>query len=218
MSISSIQPCAIFVSLRDEPRAGPWPVGRPCFGLTIGRLRRRFPRLIALLAISTALLLAGALSACKPAAQAPPGPPPPMNVGITGYNFTNEGVQEYYVDGSRGSNLPAYGGGGSVSCCVSLPNRWTPEVKVKVDWVMGHWTTPYETRKHLSISEQIACCSTERALSKTVAVERYGEKGGRLQVFFLPNDEVQVWVYDAGPQNPEHPSGRGYPRNPNPEK
>lgn len=100
----------------------------------------------------------------------------------------------------------------------TLPDRWTPEVKVKVDWVMGHWMTPYETRKHLSISEQIACCSTERVLSKTVPVERYDEKGGRLQVFFLPDDKVQVWVYGAGPQNPDHPSGRGYPRNPNPEK
>lgn len=98
----------------------------------------------AILAMLMALLLIGALSACKPAAQAPPGPPPPMNVGITGYNFTNEGVQEYYVDGSRGSNLPAYGGGGKTSCCVSLPDRWTPEVMVKVDWVTGHWTLPIE--------------------------------------------------------------------------
>ena len=218
MSIGSIQPRAIFTSLRDEPRVGPWTARRPCSALTIGNLRKRFPRLISLLAISLALLLIGALSACKPAAQAPPGPPPPMNVGITGYNFTNEGVQEYYVDGSRGSNLPAYGGGGKTSCCVSLPDRWTPEVKVNVDWVMGHWTTPYETRKHLSISEQIACCSTERVLSKTVPVERYDEKGGGVQVFFLPNDEVQVWVSDYGLGHDKHPLGMSYPRNPNPEK
>jgi hypothetical protein len=218
MSISSVQPCAIFTSLRDEPRAGPWPARRPCFGLTIGNLRQRFPRWRSLLAISLALLLIGALSACKPAAQAPPGPPPPMNVGITGYNFTNEGVQEYYVDGSRGSNLPPLGGGGKTSCCVSLPDRWTPHLKVTVDWTIGHYTEPWEKRKHMTVAEESDCCWTQRTLSKTVPVERYGEKGGRLQVFFLPDDEVQVWVYDAGPQNPEHPSGRGYPRNTNPEK
>jgi hypothetical protein len=180
------------------------------------RVLRHLPK--AVFAMLMALLLVGALSACKPAAQAPPGPPPPMNVGITGYNFTNEGVQEYYVDGSRGSNLPAYGGGGKTSCCVSLPDRWTPEVKVKVDWTMGDWSVPYATIEHLSTSAQMECCWIERSLSKTVPVERYGEKGGRLQVFFLPDDEIQVWIYDAGPQNPEHPSGRGYPRNPNPEK
>jgi hypothetical protein len=180
------------------------------------RALRHLPK--AILAMLMALLLVGALSACKPAAQAPPGPPPPMNVGITGYNFTNEGVQEYYVDGSRGSNLPPLGGGGKTSCCVSLPDRWTPHLKVTVDWTIGHYTEPWEKRKHMTVAEESDCCWTQRTLSKTVRVERYGEKGGRLQVFFLPNDEVQVWVYDAGPQNPEHPSGRGYPRNPNPEK
>ena len=32
--------------------------------------------------------------------------------------------------------------------------------------------------------------------------------------FFLPDDEIKVWVYDAGPQNPNHPSHMGYPKNP----
>jgi hypothetical protein len=180
------------------------------------RALRHLPK--AILAMLMALLLVGALSACKPAAQAPPGPPPPMNVGITGYNFTNEGVQEYYVDGSRGSNLPAYGGGGSVSCCVSLPDRWTPEVKVKVDWITGHWTLPIGEILPMDINEAIRCCLARRTISKTVPVERYGEKGGGVQVFFLPNDEVQVWVSDYGLGHDKHPSGMSYPRNPNPEK
>ncbi len=137
-----------------------------------------------------------------------------MTVGITGYNYTSEGVQDYYVNGQRGSNIPPYGGGGSVSCCVSLPPKWSPDLVVSVHWTMGRWTTPYETRKHLTIRQQIECCSTERALEKTIPVERYGKEGGRLQVFFLPNDEIQVWVYDAGPQNPEHPSQRSYPKKP----
>ena len=45
-------------------------------------------------------------------------------------------------------------------------------------------------------------------------MERYGEEGGRLQVFFLPNDEIKVWIFDAGPQNPGHPSHMGYPKKP----
>ena len=158
-------------------------------------------------AIATALLLAG-MSGCEPK------PPEPMVVGITGYNFTSEGVQDYYVNGQRGSNLPPYGGGGSLSCCVSLPAQWNPDLKVTVEWTMGRWTTPYESRKHLTVQQQIECCSAERALSKTVPIERYGKEGGDVQVFFLPNDELQVWVYDAGPQNPNHPSHRGYPERP----
>ena len=156
------------------------------------------------------LLAAGlGLAACKPTAAKP------MTVGITGYNFTAEGVQEYYVNGMRGSNLPPYGGGGSTSCCVSLPGKWTPELTVKVSWTMGRWTTPYESRKHLSVDEQIKCCSAERTLSKVVPVEPYDEKGGRLQVFFLAKDEMQIWVSEMGLLSPEHPSRMGYPKKPN---
>jgi len=168
-------------------------------------LARCLPRLAL-----TCLLLVGA-SGCEPN---PPKPPEPSIMGITGYNYTDEGVQEYYVNGKRGSNLPAYGGGGSVSCCVSLPALWSPDLRVTVDWTIGHWTTAYETRKHLTVQQQIDCCFTERTLRKTVPIERYGKEGGDVQVFFLPNDELQAWVYDAGPQNPGHPSHRGYPRKP----
>ena len=159
------------------------------------------------LGASVMLAVALGLAACEPSVAKP------MTVGITGYNFTAEGVQEYYVNGMRGSNLPPYGGGGSTSCCVSLPAKWTPELTVKVSWTMGHWTTPYESRKHLSVDEQIKCCSAERTLSKFVPVERY-EAGGIAQVFFLPQDDIKVWVsqYDLGHE--KHISGMRYPKKP----
>ena len=160
-----------------------------------------------LLRVVACLLVAGA-TGCEPE------PPKPLIAGITGYNFTGEGVQDYYVNDQRGSNLPPYGGGGSLSCCVPLPAQWSPGLTVTVDWTMGRWTTPHETRKHLTVRQQIECCSAERTLHKTVPVERYGKEGSRLQVFFLPNDEIQVWVYEAGPQSSEHPSSRGYPEKP----
>lgn len=163
------------------------------------------------LALCSALALSLALAGCEPPA---PRVAKDMAVGITGYNFTAEGVQEYYVNDRRGSNLPPYGGGGGTSCCVTLPGQWTPGLTVKVDWTMGHWTTPYETRKHLTIAEQIKCCSIERTLSKTVPVERYGKEGGRVQVFFLPNDEIKVWVSDYDLGFPGHPSGVPYPTKP----
>jgi len=162
-------------------------------------------RWLVVLAISTVGL---SLAACNPTAAKP------ITVGITGYNFTAEGVQEYYVNGMRGSNLPPYGGGGSTSCCVSLPAKWTPELTVKVSWTMGDWKVPYAQIAALSTQEQIACCWIERTLSKVVPVERYGEEGGRLQVFFLTNDEIRVWVSNIGLLSPEHPSRMGYPKKP----
>ena len=84
---------------------------------------------------------------------------------------------------------------------------------MKVKWTIGHFTVPYEQRKHLSFDEEYKCCWTQRTLEKTVLVQRY-DKPSYAQVFFLPNDELEVWVYDAGPQNPDHPSRRGYPVDP----
>jgi hypothetical protein len=160
--------------------------------------------------VSVCLLLAAA-SGCGPNS---PKPPEPMTAGITGYNYTSEGVQEYYVNGKRGSNLPPYGGGGSLSCCVSLPAEWNAGLTVTVEWTIGHYTEPWEKRKSMTLAEENKCCWTERTLRRTVPVERYNNEGGDVQVFFLPNDETQVWLYDAGPQNPGHPSHRGYPEKP----
>jgi len=161
--------------------------------------------------LAIAVLLMALVSACKPEPK-----PKSVTTGITGYNFTREGVQNYSVNEMYGSNLLPYGGGGSLSCCVLLPAQWKPELRVTVNWTMGRWTRPYESRKHLSISEQIKCCSSKRTLTKTVPIEPYDEEAGKLQVFFLPDDEIKVYVFPAGPQNPDHPSHMGYPKNPNP--
>jgi len=160
---------------------------------------------LALLFLSALLLLAG----CKPEA---PKKEEPVTVGITGYVFTDEGIQEYFVNDMYGSNLPAYGGGGATSCCVNLPAKWSPDLRVKVDWITGHWTAPLDKIQSMDITEAMKCCLARRALSKTVPIEPYeADKMGSLQVFFLPDDQIKVWVYLAGPQNPGHPSRMGYP-------
>ena len=165
--------------------------------------------------LAALLIAATALAACsKPAGQSPKADQK-SSVSLRGYNFTAEGVEEFFVDGYWAANLPPYGGGGKGICCAMLPAHWSPDLRVTVRWTMGRWTTPYKMRQHLSISEQIKCCAAHRTLTKTVPVQPYDEPS-ILQVFFLPNDEIEVWVYDAGPQNPGHPSKRGYPKNPNP--
>jgi len=83
--------------------------GKGPFRLIEGGVVSRLNRWLAVLVMFAAGL---SLAACNPTAAKP------ITVGITGYTFTSEGVQEYYVNGIRGSNLPPYGGGGSTSCCV----------------------------------------------------------------------------------------------------
>ncbi|MCR8957846.1 DUF3304 domain-containing protein [Variovorax sp. S2] len=165
-------------------------------------------RCLALLFLVSALLLAG----CKPEA---PKKEEPVTVGITGYVFTDEGIQEYFVNDMYGSNLPPFGGGGKTSCCVNLPAKWSPDLRVKVDWITGHWTVPLDKIQAMDITEAMKCCLARRALSKTVSIEPYEtDKMGSLQVFFLPDDQIKVWVskYDLGHER--HPSGMSYPEPP----
>jgi hypothetical protein len=165
-------------------------------------------RWLALLFLSALLLLAG----CKPEA---PKKEEPVTVGITGYNFTAEGVERFYVNNMYGSNLPPYGGGGATSCCVNVPVSWTPNLVARVDWTIGHWTKSYDELKAMPFDEQVKCCWTERTFSKTVPIEPYeADKMGSLQVFFLPDDQIKVWVskYDLGHER--HPSGMAYPEAP----
>ena len=139
--------------------------------------------------------------------------------GVTGYNFTAEGVQRFTVNtGSGGGNIGPYGGGGSTTCCVVVPSQWRPGLVAKIDWKIGHYTLPFSKMKHLTDDQVHACCWVDRTLTKTVPIEPYSEPGGDFQVFFLPNDEVKVWVHTGGPDSPNHPSGMSYPRNPNAEQ
>jgi hypothetical protein len=190
------------MSVQTTPAAMP---GERPFGLIERGLASRWGRWLVVLVM---LVVGLGLAACKPTAAKP------VTVGITGYTFTSEGIQEYYVNGTRGSNLPPYGGGGSTSCCVSLPAKWTSDLTVKVEWITGHWTVPIEQILRMDISEAIKCCLARRTLSKVVPVERYDERVGRVQVFFLANDEIKVWVTNVGLLSPDHPSGMHYPTKP----
>ena len=167
------------------------------------------------LQLAMALSLLALSSACKPAE---PAEPASYAAGITGYNFTSEGVQAFYVNGQWGSNLPPFGGGGGTTCCVNVPKHWRPGLVAKIDWTIGHYTLPSSQTAAMTTEQVRACCWSQRTLSKTVPIERYDPEGGGLQVFFLPNDEIKVWVsnYDLGHE--KHPSGMAYPKSPDPKE
>ena len=160
------------------------------------------------------LMLAGtaALYWYAPSRPANPGKIP---APVTGYNYTFEGIQGFSVNDASGQNLPPFGGGGGQSCCIMLPTKWTPDLKATVRWTIGHFTKPWGERKNLSVLEQEACCWTQRTVERTVPIEPYAIPGV-VQVFFLPDDKIRVYSFDAGPQNPDHPSKMGYPEDPRP--
>lgn len=70
-----------------------------------------------------------------------------VSLTITGYNYTNKYIDEFFVDGNGGLNLfvssATSGGGGSV-CCVKYiigATLWKPEIR----WQVGGCT--YNSRK-----------------------------------------------------------------------
>jgi hypothetical protein len=164
-----------------------------------------FPRL------ALGLLLALLLTACRQSADqaATPAKPTGTPVSISGYNYTIEGIQEFYVNGAWGSNLGIADGGGSTVCCVQLPDKWTPGLSATVKWERsdcggngpGNARCPFGTGGegwHL------------KNLDATVPIEPY-ERPYDLQVMFLPGDEIKLYVFGAGPINPAHPSKLGRP-------
>lgn len=163
-------------------------------------------------------LFAVLLTACSKA--------PPKNEAssssISGYNYTREGIQEFYVNGAWGGAI-SIGGGGATVCCVNLPDKWTPDLKVTIEWKRsdcgergpgGNDRCP--SFSHLQAGDEIPEWQMKN-MKKEVAVESF-EKGDTVQVFFLPNDEVKVYVSSLGPGHQDHPAHLGRPHpldNPN---
>jgi len=127
---------------------------------------------------------------------------------ISGYNYTIEGIQEFSVNGAWGGGISIGGGGGNV-CCVELPEKWTPGLSAKVSWRR----TDCRGDKKIRCPERIEDLEKwpEVTTTKVVAIEPY-DRPNTVQVMFLPNDEVKIYVFDAGPIHPEHPSKLGQPR------
>lgn len=110
---------------------------------------------------------------------------------IIGYNHTDEYIHEFYVDGTMGSNLFAYSGGGGVTCCGTFPRQWREGLKVTVEWS----TTP----------SKITAGARIHWHKKSVPLKKYGPEGGMMHVHFLPNLEVVVVISNLYAGSPDYP-------------
>lgn len=122
---------------------------------------------------------------------------------LSRYNFSSEGIQEFYVDGVWGSGVGIGSGGGSV-CCVMIPRKWHEGLQVTVEWRRSDCGVPKSPECTL---ENVGNWP-KKTLKKTVPIEPYDEPD-ETQVFFLPHDEIRVYVTKYGAHSPHHPAGLG---------
>ncbi|WP_083941276.1 DUF3304 domain-containing protein [Pseudoduganella violaceinigra] len=107
------------------------------------------------------------------------------SVGIV--NHTSKYIHSALANGAGGANMGAWGAGGANVCCVIVPSKWYPGLKVHVRWNMPEG-------------------SKDVYKEKIVEVERYeDDDGGSLYIHIFPNDEVRVVVSTYAGWSTKHP-------------
>ena len=107
-----------------------------------------------------------------------------MIAPIAPYNFTDEAIDNLYVNGQWGGNSDAHAGGGTGVCCVMVPKKWHTDLAVQVKWETGgKWYT---------------------------AAPRIPEYVGseELQIIFHGNHQVMVYLQSIWPCTPDHPMSK----------
>jgi hypothetical protein len=122
-------------------------------------------------------------------------------------------VVSFLINGEGGVlNVSPQGGGGKTACCVVLPKRWRPDLKVTVKWrVAGTWLKDAQGKDVIENGQQVLVEAPWQ--TRTVPVPEYTDKDlGHFGVHFLPNDQVQVKVSFIYPEHrdyrPANPSQR----------
>lgn len=103
-------------------------------------------------------------------------------VSVEGVNHSQITIYTFNINGGGGSNVPKRWPGSGTSCCVMIPDVWTPGLVGKVTWEPNYG--PIQT--------------------KIVPIERYS-KIGTVYVHFFDKNEVRVVVANVGAENTEHP-------------
>ncbi|AJK45862.1 DUF3304 domain-containing protein [Burkholderia plantarii] len=114
---------------------------------------------------------------------------------VSGYNYTG-----YYIGGfsisNEGQGISAGGpnvfpkepgeersGGGKYVCCIGIPEKWRPGMKLVVKWRRD--THPYDDDR-----------SGDQWLTATTEVPPYGPRTAGFIVHFLPDDRIRIQIRD----------------------
>lgn len=107
---------------------------------------------------------------------------------LVGYNYTDQYVAAYSVNGYPGANIYPHAGGGGFVCCISVPREWQPGMTVTVKWTEDRNANPVPWK------------------TRVVEVPPYTAKDrGHFAVHFFANDEVTVLVKTKAPGHPDYP-------------
>jgi len=98
--------------------------------------------------------------------------------GITGINHTSTYIAAFFVNDAYGGNISKRGeggGGGTVTCCLPVPEHYTNGLKVHVRWNASN-------------------SSQDHWQERDVEVDPYPDGGGNAWVNFLPDGAVRIIV------------------------
>lgn len=102
---------------------------------------------------------------------------------VIGYNHTDRDIGHFTAGGTGGGFLHAHHGGGKFSCCIGIPKHWNPTYAVTIGWTDDH---------------------DENYQERLIKVPNY-EKSGNLDVHFLQNGDVKVFVTSLTLWHAEYP-------------
>lgn len=115
------------------------------------------------------------------------------HIEMSGLNYMGRGVDSFSADGYGGGALYANQGGGGFVCCVTIPRRWRPGMKVTVRWT--------ENQNDPQAWKQ-----------KLVTIPEYETHNiGYLAVHFYPAGNVKVAVTNILVGHPNYPYPRPMP-------
>ncbi|WP_423381117.1 DUF3304 domain-containing protein [Burkholderia sp. LMG 32019] len=151
------------------------------------------------LAVFLAALATGA--GCSRATDdvAPPGGKDAgIGLKLSALNYTDVPIGTYSVDGTWGGNVAARIGsaGGSITCCVSVPEKWRPGLTVEVEWR----------------NDEMYKRNPDALASRVVPIEQYGSfSHGYLWIVFFPGDGIKAYASPWLPGAPAFPEGLQVP-------
>ncbi|MGE8358682.1 DUF3304 domain-containing protein [Pseudomonas sp.] len=154
--------------------------------------------------VAITLLLGGLLLSACAAEQ-----PKRLGAPIEGYNHTSAAINHFSVNGNGGPNLGPYNGGGSQTCCASLPVKWQPGLTVVIEWqkdpapfAYGEWSEkPFTDAWRKRMANHKAGYTQHRSVVEVAPYDGLGV----LSVHFLPCNQVKVAAGATRPNLPNHP-------------
>jgi hypothetical protein len=120
-------------------------------------------------------------------------------------NHTAHSVVSFTINGEGGVlNSPPFGGGGKTVCCVTLPAKWRPGLKVTIRWENdGDWLMDEQGREVIRDGKRVYVPLPPK--ERTVELAPYTAHDlQHFDVHFMPGDEVIAKPSYYYPWHPEY--------------